>query len=182
MIPLFTPSPRIDLHNCVMLMAEYASTGLWDSRGRNISVTAIIDLISPELVDDIFSWAAEYEKLEENGYDYEFSTTHLKSHASRGRSLAGRLQAEMPDWSIAYFDDNLMEYEYINDPVYNPDAWQFKITADNYNPPMVSNDPQIETMFDWLDDNEIEYRYRWWCSSFWFKNEMDATMFTLRWA
>jgi hypothetical protein len=171
---------RPKLKQCIMLMSDYSSTGLWNYEGRSTSALKIP--ISGELVEDISSWVACYEDGFMDGdatyHTYSsYSTKQDIEHYSKwGRRLANRIQVELPDWSVAFFDDKLSEFEYLNDPVYNPDSWGYHIDSDCY------NTTNIEHTFDWLEENEMEYAYRWWQREFWFKGEQDATMFTLRWA
>jgi hypothetical protein len=172
---------RPNLKQCIMLMADYASTGLWDHGGKSIGSSKLP--ISNELISDISAWVSDYEDDYFDNNDYTLSnwnsTTVQKDYelfSQEGMILANRLQIELPDWSIAFFDEHLGEHLYINDPIEVTSAWIHHLDVDNYKA------DNIEDVFDWLEENEVEYSYRWWGGDFWLKNTEDATMFTLRWA
>jgi len=170
---------RINLRRCVRLMADYSSTGVWNSDGSSMSLSRLP--ISDELTEAISEWADFYDRYSTD-YSYPNSTSPMfgkfdgDRHAASGRLLAKRLQAELPDWSVVYFDDMTMEHEYIVDQVADHSAWPVHVEEESY------TETNADLMFSWLEQNDIAYQYRWHSRSFWFKTEHEAALFTLRWA
>ena len=160
-------------------MADYSSTGVWNEYGASMSLGRLP--ISDELTTDISNWADFYDRFSTdesypNSSSPMFGNFDGERHAKSGRLLAKRLQAELPDWSVVYFDDMTMEHEYIVDQVTNPAAWPVHVEEESY------TETKADLMFDWLEANDIAYQYRWHSRSFWLKTEHEAALFTLRWA
>lgn len=159
-------------------MADYSSTGVWDAAGINMSLGCLP--ITNELTTAISDWADFYDSFNDD-YSFPYNSPPPRNfdgerHSKSGRLLANRLQAELPDWSVVYFNDAIMEHEYIVDQISNPDAWPVHVEEECY------TETAADLMFDWLEVNDITYQYRWHSRSFWFKTEHEAALFTLRWA
>lgn len=167
--------PRIDLSKCVKLMAEYHCTGLCDANGRSVSLWQLP--ISYELTTDISNWAEYLDRYSAGStFHYTFDYFDIEQFRKIGSKLANRLQSELPDWSVVYFNDVTMEHEYVVEQISNVKAWPVHVEQESYT---VTDNNLI---FDWLESTDIAYRYRWHSCSFWFKTDQDAALFTLRWA
>jgi hypothetical protein len=78
------------------LMADYGSAGVWDHDGTPLDPTKLP--LSPKLRARQARWPARFEKSFEGGID-------LEAFAAEGRAIARAVKAELPDWSIVYFDE-----------------------------------------------------------------------------
>ena len=84
-------SPR-HLH----LMADYGTPGVWDHDGNPLDPTKLP--LSPKFRARLARWTARFEKSFEGEID-------LDAFAAEGRAIARAVKAELPDWSIVYFDE-----------------------------------------------------------------------------
>src|SRR4051812_26695571 len=78
------------------LMADYGSAGVWDHDGNPIDPARLP--LSEKLRARIGRWCARFEKSFEGEID-------LERFAAEGRAIAHAVKAELPDWSIVYFDE-----------------------------------------------------------------------------
>ena len=84
--------------NYVKLMADYTSTGVWDTFGHSILPGSLP--ISESLKNRITEWQAEYDKY---AFDAGFD---IKTFSRIGLSLAGDIKDELPGWVVIYFDES----------------------------------------------------------------------------
>ena len=76
-------------------MADYGSAGVWDHDGTPLDPAK---LLSPKLRARLARWTARFEKSFEREID-------LGAFAAEGRAIGRAVKAELPDWSIVYFDE-----------------------------------------------------------------------------
>src|ERR1700722_752446 len=87
-----TARRRRNLH----LMADYGSAGVWDHDGAPLDPDKLP--LSPKLRARLARWSARFEKSFEGEID-------LEAFAAEGRTIARAVKAELPAWSIVYFDE-----------------------------------------------------------------------------
>jgi hypothetical protein len=78
------------------LMADYGSAGVWDHDGAPLDPANLP--LSPKLRARLARWCDRFEKSFETEID-------LEAFAAEGRAIARAVKAELPDWSIVYFDE-----------------------------------------------------------------------------
>ena len=78
------------------LMADYGSAGVWDHDGAPLNPARLP--LSPKLRARLARWCARFEKSFEGEID-------LEAFAAEGRAVARAVKAELPGWSIVYFDE-----------------------------------------------------------------------------
>jgi hypothetical protein len=83
-------------HRNLHLMADYGSAGVWDHDGTPLDPGKLP--ISPKLLARLARWTARFEKSFEGEID-------LEAFAAEGRAIARAVKAELPGWSIVYFDE-----------------------------------------------------------------------------
>jgi hypothetical protein len=83
---------RRNLH----LMADYGSAGVWDHDGAPLDPARLP--LSPKLRTRLARWCARFQKSFEAEID-------LNAFAAEGRAIARAVKAELPTWSIVYFDE-----------------------------------------------------------------------------
>ena len=77
-------------------MADYGSAGVWDHDGAPLNPARLP--LSPKLRARLARWCARFEKSFEGEID-------LEAFAAEGRAVARAVKAELPGWSIVYFDE-----------------------------------------------------------------------------
>jgi hypothetical protein len=87
-----TARRRRNLH----LMADYGAAGVWDHDGAPLDPGKLP--ISPKLRERLARWCARFQKSFEAEID-------LDAFAAEGRAIARAVKAELPDWSVVYFDE-----------------------------------------------------------------------------
>ena len=87
-----TARRRRNLH----LMADYGTAGIWDYDGAPLDPAKLP--LSPKLRTRIERWCARLQKSLETEID-------LDAFAAEGHAIARAVKAEMPSWSIVYFDE-----------------------------------------------------------------------------
>jgi hypothetical protein len=87
-----TTRRRRNLH----LMADYGAAGVWDHDGNPLDPARLP--LSDKLRTRLARWCARFEKSFEAEID-------LEAFAAEGRAIARAVKAELPDWSIVYFDE-----------------------------------------------------------------------------
>lgn len=80
----------------VHLMADYGSAGVWDHDGNPLDPARLS--LSPQLRARPARWCARFERSFEAEID-------LDAFAAEGRAIVRAVKAELPDWSIVYFDE-----------------------------------------------------------------------------
>src|SRR5271166_4308910 len=78
------------------LMADYGAAGVWDHDGKPLDPARLP--LSPKLRARLARWCARFEKSFEGEID-------LEAFAAEGRAIARAVKAELPTWSIVYFDE-----------------------------------------------------------------------------
>ena len=78
------------------LMADYGAAGVWDHDGTPLDPAKLP--LSPKLRTRLARWTARFEKSFEGEID-------LEAFAAEGRAIARAVKAELPGWSIVYFDE-----------------------------------------------------------------------------
>ena len=78
------------------MMADYGSAGVWDHDGAPLAVGRLP--ISPKLRARLARWCDRFQKSFEGEID-------LEAFAAEGRAIARAIKAELPEWSIVYFDE-----------------------------------------------------------------------------
>jgi hypothetical protein len=78
------------------LMADYGAAGVWDHDGAPLDPEKLP--LSPRLRARLARWAARFQRSFETEIDLDAFTTE-------GRAIARAVKAELPDWSIVYFDE-----------------------------------------------------------------------------
>ena len=89
----------------VKVMADYSSTGLWDSQGCSVEET--FAPMSAALLERLRAWCRWYESNE----DYNPEPVEQFDYAAfsaEGLNIARALKAELPDWTVVYFDEAKM--------------------------------------------------------------------------
>lgn len=86
----------------VRLMAEYASDGVWESDGCPGDTEELP--ISEALRADILAWVDWYERDCDDGLP-DPRPFPREQFAAHGLTLARRLKAELPDWTVVYHDE-----------------------------------------------------------------------------
>jgi hypothetical protein len=87
-----TAGSRRNLH----LMADYGAAGVWDHDGAPLDPAKLP--ISPKLRERLARWCARFQKSFETEID-------LDAFAAEGRAIARAVKAELPNWSVVYFDE-----------------------------------------------------------------------------
>ena len=77
-------------------MADYGSTGLWDYDGAPLNPSRLP--LSPKLRERLARWCVRFQRSFEREID-------LDAFAAEGQAIARAMKAELPHFSIVYFDD-----------------------------------------------------------------------------
>ena len=77
-------------------MADYGSAALWDPDGAPLNPNRLP--LSPKLRERLARWCVRFQRSFEGEID-------LDAFAAEGLAIARAVKAELPDWSIVYFDD-----------------------------------------------------------------------------
>lgn len=93
----------------VRVMTDYSSDGLWAKDGCAVDDQELP--VSTELKQRLSVWCANYEKSEfylppEERRNGQFD---LIAHGKEGRDIARAIKAELPDWTVVYFDEAVLE-------------------------------------------------------------------------
>lgn len=88
----------------VRVMADYLSTGLWGPSGASVEVERVP--MSDALKARLAEWCDWYE------FNEDYLPAEARKHAfdhekfsAAGLELAKAIKAELPDWTIVYFDE-----------------------------------------------------------------------------
>lgn len=108
----------------VKLMPDYCSSGLWTINGAMMEWSSLP--VSEELKDRIHLWVSDYDQNNPTFDDDEVDPDvfDIGFHSAQGVELAKEIKRELPDWTVVYFNESLInrdgprtEYEYeIVDP------------------------------------------------------------------
>jgi hypothetical protein len=82
-------------HN-LRLMADYGTAGVWDHDGEPLDPARLP--LSPKLRARLARWCVRFQRSFETEID-------LEAFAAEGRAIARAVKAELPTWSIVYFDE-----------------------------------------------------------------------------
>ncbi len=77
-------------------MADYGRAGVWNHDGAPLNPDRLP--LSPRLRERLARWCARFQTSFEHEID-------LDAFAAEGRAIARAVKAELPDWSIVYFDE-----------------------------------------------------------------------------
>ena len=77
-------------------MADYGAAGVWDHDGMPLDPARLP--ISAKLRARLARWCGRFQESFETEID-------LNAFAAEGRAIACAVKAELPDWSIVYFDE-----------------------------------------------------------------------------
>jgi hypothetical protein len=80
----------------VRLMADYGSAGVWDHEGAPLNPERLP--LSPKLRARLARWCARFQTSFEHEID-------LDAFTAEGHAIARAVKAELPGWSIVYFDE-----------------------------------------------------------------------------
>ena len=80
----------------VHLMADYGTAGVWDHDGTALNLAR--HPLSPRLRARLASWCDRFQAT----FDREID---LEAFGTEGRAIAHAVKAELPGWSIVYFDE-----------------------------------------------------------------------------
>ena len=78
------------------LMADYGAAGVWDHDGAPLDPAKLP--LTPKLRARLARWCERFQKSFETEID-------LDAFAAEGRAIARAVKAELPDWSVVYFDE-----------------------------------------------------------------------------
>jgi hypothetical protein len=88
----------------VRVMADYSSDGLWERDGCMMGREDLP--ISPELAARHEAWCRWYEDSEFFMAESERTRPFdLAAFSAEGLSIAKAIKAELPDWTVIYFDE-----------------------------------------------------------------------------
>lgn len=92
----------------IKVMADYYSTGLWNSRGTSVDPKQIP--IPFWLTEELDDWCLRYDLT---GMSCDFD---VDSFNRVGYSIAVKIKQALPDWKVLYFDEvsHLTEKNVIN--------------------------------------------------------------------
>ena len=88
------PARRHPKHLC--LMADYGAAGVWDQVGKPLDPAKLP--LSAKLRERLARWCDRFQE----SFDAEID---LDSFAVESRAIARAIKAELPTWSIVYFDE-----------------------------------------------------------------------------
>jgi hypothetical protein len=95
----------LNRHRWVRVMADYSCDGVWDIEGNSCGAEELP--ISPALVERLRLWQAHYEAIED-AVDEE-NRRHRESDwtkfSAEGLAIARAVKAELPGWTVFYFDE-----------------------------------------------------------------------------
>jgi hypothetical protein len=77
-------------------MADYRAAGVWGHDGAPLDPARLP--LSPHMRSRLARWSARFQRSFETEID-------LDAFAAEGRAIARAVKAELPDWSIVYFDE-----------------------------------------------------------------------------
>ena len=78
------------------MMADYGTAGVWDHDGAPLDSAKLP--LSPRLRARLARWCDRFQASLDREID-------LEAFATEGRAIARAVKAELPDWSIVYFDE-----------------------------------------------------------------------------
>jgi len=95
----------------VKLMADYCSSGVWESNGIMMSIDDLP--VSDTLKMTISDWVRYYETndsyLGEDGYGDLFD---VQQFSEQGLNIAKAIKQELPEWRVMYYDERVFAEHY----------------------------------------------------------------------
>ncbi|MGJ0532784.1 hypothetical protein [Methylocystis sp.] len=121
----------LNRHRWVRVMADYSCDGVWDIEGNSCGVEELP--ISPALVERLGRWQAQYEAIEdaldeENRLRRESDWTNF---SAEGLAIARAVKAELPGWTVFYFDEARACVAYLDGKRQRPSAVEYEILLDD---------------------------------------------------
>lgn len=90
--------------NWIRLMADYSSTGLWHKNGPSVETSYLP--VSAPLLERLEAWCGWYERNDDYLPEAERkSAFDYQGFAAEGLAIARGIKAELPDWTVIYFDE-----------------------------------------------------------------------------
>jgi hypothetical protein len=86
----------------VKIMGDSCSSGVWNSMDENCDEEDLP--VSLALRERLRRWAKWYDEVE--GLIYEQGYTDFGPFAAEGLAIARAVKAELPDWTVFYFDES----------------------------------------------------------------------------
>ncbi len=77
------------------MMADYGAAGVWDHDGAPLDPGELP--LSPKLRAQLARWCTRFQASLDREID-------LDDFAAEGCAIASAVKAELPDWSVVYFD------------------------------------------------------------------------------
>ncbi|AOW47946.1 hypothetical protein A4S02_13990 (plasmid) [Acetobacter ascendens] len=92
----------------VRVMGEYSCEGIWERNGCPADPDELP--ITDTLRQRLLAWADRY-----NDYDFppneESPPFDLEAFSEEGLTIARAIKAELPEWTVIYFDEFLCDYK-----------------------------------------------------------------------
>ncbi len=85
----------------VRIMADYCATAFWARSGGNAGWDFVP--VSPDLLAELAVWAYIFDW--HDPFDEDEHRKLPSWWSATGLALAKRVKAELPDWTVVYFDD-----------------------------------------------------------------------------
>jgi len=90
----------------VRVFGTCSSEGIWDKDGCEVGVEDLP--VTKELQQQILDWQLEYERLWDLYQEVEIKdwpATNWHAFSFQGLELAKAVKAQLPDWTVMYFDE-----------------------------------------------------------------------------
>lgn len=100
----------IDEAKWVRIMCDYCADPVWVPNGAGTSLDSLP--VSEGLRGDLERWSAWYDRHD----DFGGPKLDVPAFAAEGRTLAGRVKAELPDWTVIYFDEEALAGKKLDAP------------------------------------------------------------------
>lgn len=108
-------------------MADYSSTGLWDSTGVPLEHDEVP--MSLALRERLIAWCNRYELNKDYLPGFEASFDYAGFSAD-GLAIAKALKTELPAWIVVYFDEREMRAALAKQtPTPERAAYEFEVSA-----------------------------------------------------
>jgi hypothetical protein len=98
----------------VRVMADYSSDGLWAYDGVMMMREDLP--ISPLLAARHERWCMLYESYDYDTPDDDPAMFDITGFAAEGLLIAKAIKAELPDWTVVYFDVEKCDYDNLAQP------------------------------------------------------------------
>ncbi|MBS0961217.1 hypothetical protein [Acetobacter thailandicus] len=108
-----TEEPCLADEKWVRIMSEYGCEGIWHRDGCPAFADELP--VSEGLRERLLAWAQRYDD-----YDFppeEHSTPFdMETFARDGLEIVRAIKAELPDWTVIYFDESKADYKNCSQP------------------------------------------------------------------